>query len=209
MLSSFLSSFFFLHSCSQCLGDLLMVIITFHFLFQNCQRMEIWGTMSSKLWRPPCTSPLSMKKVLRILLGTHERICWWLLWRILRVSSFKIIFGLLTELIWILKSGKGKEKWFKACKDASLFFSKLKNSYQDSICVQGDFNQRNLEFKDAINLFLFKANNFFLEHNFYSWKKGGEGEKHIIVDQNGQLKVHFCNPILMYFHIKTFKSHWN
>ncbi len=47
---------------------------------------------------------------------------------------------------WIFKSGKGKKKWFKACKDASLFFRKLKNSYQDSICVQGDFNQRNLEF---------------------------------------------------------------
>jgi hypothetical protein len=89
---------------------------------------------------------LSMKKILRILLGAHERICWWLLWRILGVSGFIIIFGLLIELIWILKSGKGKEKRFKACKDASLFFRKLKNSYQDSICVQGDFNQRNLEF---------------------------------------------------------------
>jgi hypothetical protein len=124
--------------------------------------------MSSKLWRPSRTSPLNMKKILRILLGTHERICWWLLWGILGASSFTIIFGLLMELIWSLKSGKGKEKRFKACKDASLFFWKLKNSYQDSNFVQGDFNQRNLEFKDAINLFLFNANNFLLEHNFYS-----------------------------------------
>jgi hypothetical protein len=59
--------------------------------------------------------------------------------------GFILIFGLLIELIWILKSGKAKEKWFKAFKYSSLFFQKLKNSYQDSICVQGDFNQRNLE----------------------------------------------------------------
>jgi energy-coupling factor transporter transmembrane protein EcfT len=106
------------------------------------------------------------------LLGVHEKIYWWVLWRILGVLGFTIIFGLLTELIWIFKSGLGKEKWFKSCKDASFFFWKLENSYQDSICVQGDFNQRNLEFKDAINLFLLEANNFLLEHNFYSWNKG-------------------------------------
>jgi len=56
------------------------------------------------------------------------------------------------------------------------------------------------------NFFFNKKKIFFLKKKFFIKKKGGGGE-HIIVDQNGQLKVHFCNPILMYFHIKTFKSH--
>jgi hypothetical protein len=54
--------------------------------------------MSSKLWKPPCTSPLNMKKVLRILLGAHERSYWWLLWRILGGLSFTVIFGFITVL---------------------------------------------------------------------------------------------------------------
>jgi hypothetical protein len=63
--------------------------------FQKCQGMEISRIVSYKLWGPPCISPLSMKKILRILLGAHKRSCWWLLWRILGASSFTIIFGFI------------------------------------------------------------------------------------------------------------------
>jgi hypothetical protein len=55
-------------------------------------------------------------------------------------------------ITWILKSGKGKHEWDRACKDASFCPQKLKTPMKTRFASKIILFKETLEFKDAINL---------------------------------------------------------
>jgi hypothetical protein len=65
----------------------------------------------------------------------------------MREVSIKDVKSSLQKTItWFYKIGKGRYEWAKSCKDTSFHLGKLNIYifYQNMVCIQSDFIQRNL-----------------------------------------------------------------